>query len=141
MTSRLLITALALFLTACDIPGFSSAPDPRIAQRESDARAVGGACRHAMRGIEDCYTLNPKLSKTAIFTGWKEMDQYMRDNKIEGVRSTAKTEAEEVVVDDKKPKADAKEKPASDAKAKPDETGPRASLAAKPKIIEKPAGK
>jgi hypothetical protein len=23
-----------------------------------------------------------------VFTGWKDMDQYMRDNKVEGIRST-----------------------------------------------------
>jgi hypothetical protein len=31
--------------------------------------------------------MNEKASKSAIFTGWKDMDQYMRDNKIEGVES------------------------------------------------------
>lgn len=144
MTPRLLITALALLLTACEIPGFGSAPDPRIAQRESDAKAVGGACRLAMRGIEECYGLNPKSSKSAVFAGWKEMDQYMRDNKMEGIRPVAvKAEPEEVVVDDKKPKADAKEKPAGDAKAKLDEADPKAKTSpkAKPKVIEKLAGK
>jgi hypothetical protein len=81
MTPRLLlIPAIALLLAACDIPGMG--PDPRIAQREADARAIGGACRHALRGIEDCYRLNEKASKTAVFDGWKEMDQYMRDNKM-----------------------------------------------------------
>jgi hypothetical protein len=24
------------------------------------AKAIGSACRHALRGIEDCYTLNEK---------------------------------------------------------------------------------
>ena len=78
--------ALALLMTGCDqlaaIPGMG--PDPRIAQREEEAKAIGGACRHALRGPEDCYALNPKASKSAIFAGWKEMDQYMRENKIEG---------------------------------------------------------
>ncbi|MFN9470511.1 hypothetical protein [Acidovorax sp.] len=53
-------------------------------QKDTEARAIGGACRHALRGVEDCYTLNPKAPKAAVFDGWKEMDQYMRDNKIEG---------------------------------------------------------
>ena len=82
-------TALALLLAGCDqlaaIPGMG--PDPRIAQREEEAKAIGGACRHALRGPEDCYALNPKASKSAIFAGWKEMDQYMRENKVEGVPS------------------------------------------------------
>jgi len=83
MTPRLLlIPVLALLLTACDIPGMG--PDPRIAMREAEGKAIGGACRYAVRGIEECYQLNPKALKTAIFDGWREMDQYMRDNKIEG---------------------------------------------------------
>ena len=54
---------------------------------EAEAQAVGGACRHAMRGLEDCFTLNPKAPKAAVYAGWKEMDAYMRENKIEGVPS------------------------------------------------------
>lgn len=80
---RLLLTiTFALLLAACDIPGLG--PDPRIAQREADGKAVGGGCRYALRGIEECYQLNPKAPKTAVFEGWKEMDQYMRENKLEG---------------------------------------------------------
>lgn len=84
MISRLSITALALLLAACDIPGMG--PDPRIAIREAEGKAIGGACRQALRGIEDCYALNEKSPKTAIYNGWKEMDEYMRENKIEGQR-------------------------------------------------------
>lgn len=59
--------------------------DPKIAQREAEAKAIGSACRHGLRSIEDCYSLNEKASKSAVFAGWKEMDLYMRENKIEGV--------------------------------------------------------
>ncbi len=52
--------------------------------KETEAKAIGGACRHAQRGPEDCYTLNPKAPKAAVFDGWREMDQYMRENNIEG---------------------------------------------------------
>ncbi|HRL99374.1 MAG TPA: hypothetical protein PLE22_08000 [Acidovorax sp.] len=79
-------TAAALLLSGCDkIPGLG--PDPRIAQREAEAKAIGGACRHALRGLEDCYTLNPKAAKASVFAGWKDMDAYMRENKIEGTPS------------------------------------------------------
>ena len=79
-------TAAALLLSGCDkIPGLG--PDPRIAQREAEAKAIGGACRHALRGLEDCYTLNPKAAKASVFAGWKDMDAYMRENKIEGTLS------------------------------------------------------
>lgn len=73
-------------LAGCDqVPGLG--PDPRVVQREADAKAIGGACRHAMRGLEDCYTLNPKATKASVFAGWKDMDGYMRENKIEGTPS------------------------------------------------------
>ena len=80
---RLLAFSSILLLTACDkIPGLG--PDPRIAQREEEAKAIGGACRHALRGLEDCYTLNPKAPKALVFAGWKDMDAYMRENNIQG---------------------------------------------------------
>ena len=83
---RLLAFSSILLLTACDkIPGLG--PDPRIAQREEEAKAIGGACRHALRGLEDCYTLNPKAPKALVFAGWKDMDAYMRENNIQGTPS------------------------------------------------------
>ena len=76
-------TALVLLLSGCDkIPGLG--PDPRVAQRDAEAKAIGGACRHALRGLEDCYTLNPKAPKAQVFAGWKDMDAYMRENNIQG---------------------------------------------------------
>jgi hypothetical protein len=118
MNARLLIALSALLLAACEIPGLG--PDPRVAQREADGKAIGGACRHALRGIEDCYRLNEKALKTAVFEGWKEMDIYMRENKIEGIppkEVAAEAEpVEEVIVDDKKTKSVAsKDKPAGKA--------------------------
>jgi hypothetical protein len=107
----MMIICVALLLSACDIPGMG--PDPRIAQREADGKAIGAACRHALRGIEDCYNLNARAPKTAVFEGWKEMDQYMRENKIEGIppKQASAPEEEEVVVEDKKTKSIAKDKP------------------------------
>ena len=102
MFLRLLIPLTVLLLAGCDLPGMG--PDPRIAQREAEAKAIGSACRYGLRGIEDCYSLNEKSSKAAIFTGWKEMDEYMRENKIEGISVTlVKVESEEKVFEDKKP--------------------------------------
>lgn len=80
-----LIAAAVLPLAGCEIPGLG--PDPRAVQREAEAKAIGGACRHALRGLEDCFTLNPKAPKAMVFAGWKEMDLYMRENKIEGTPS------------------------------------------------------
>ncbi|HVR49858.1 MAG TPA: hypothetical protein VMS38_08975 [Pseudorhodoferax sp.] len=72
-----------LLLAGCEIPGIY--PDPKTVAREADAKATGGGCRHALRALEDCYTLNPRASRAAIFAGWREMDQYMRENKIDGL--------------------------------------------------------
>jgi hypothetical protein len=87
MIARALLCALTVSLAGCDLEALLA--DPKVVQREADSKAIGGACRYAMRSIEDCYTLNEKASKAAVFTGWKEMDQYMRDNKIDGVESKA----------------------------------------------------
>ncbi len=111
MSTRLLIVLAALLLAACDMLGLG--PDPRIAQKEAEAKAIGGGCRHGLRSIEDCYTLNKGINKAAIFDGWREMDAYMRENKIEGAKSTlalpppvisAPAPAEEVITESK-PKA------------------------------------
>ncbi|MDP1690986.1 MAG: hypothetical protein Q8L49_03335 [Burkholderiaceae bacterium] len=55
------------------------------ARKEAEGRAIGGACRHAGRAIEDCFALNKRADKAALFAGWREMNDYMRENKIEVV--------------------------------------------------------
>ncbi|SHN05427.1 hypothetical protein [Rhizobacter sp. OV335] len=84
---RHLISALLLStaaLAGCDMLGVDSA-EKLAAAREADGRAIGGACRHANRAIEDCYTLNKKADKASVFAGWRDMNDYMRENKIEPV--------------------------------------------------------
>jgi len=76
--------AASLWLAGCDQLGIET-PQKSAAKAEAEAKAIGSACRHAVRAIEDCYTLNPKAEKSAIFAGWREMDEYMRENKLEGV--------------------------------------------------------
>ncbi len=73
-----------LMLSGCDQLGIET-PQKAAERVQADAKAVGGACRHALRAIEDCYTLNPKAEKSAVYAGWREMDEYMRENKLEGV--------------------------------------------------------
>ena len=105
LSSLALTLLLATVLTGCDLAALLA--DPRVAQREADARAVGSACRYGMRSIEDCYELNDKASKSAVFAGWKEMDQYMRDNKVDGIPAKIAHSADEPVVE-AKAKADTK---------------------------------
>ena len=92
----LLLPLGAALLSGCleQVPGLG--PDPRTVIRENEAKAIGSACRHAMRGIEDCYTLNPKAPKAMVFQGWKDMDAYMREHKLDGTPSvfTKKPESE-----------------------------------------------
>ena len=120
-TRHLLVSCAVLLLAGCEIPGVY--PDPKMLAREADAKATGGACRHALRGIEDCYTLNPKATRSAVFDGWKEMDTYMRENKIEGVASVVKIPsatppADEEAVTASKEEAAPKAKEARSGKAK-----------------------
>jgi hypothetical protein len=91
MPRRALI-ALIVFasglLAGCDMLtgalGIES-PEKVAAARDADGKAIGGACRHAGRAIEDCYALNKKADKAAVFAGWRDMNDYMRENKIEPV--------------------------------------------------------
>ncbi len=106
MKRRLATLSFALLLAAlagCDQITELMA-DPRVAQRAAEAKAIGSACRYGVRSIEDCYAMNDKVSKAGIFEGWKEMDQYMRDNKIDGIPSTASKApgaVEELIADSK----------------------------------------
>ena len=108
--------ALALLpLAGCEIPSLPQ--DPRVVQREAEAKAVGGACRHALRGLEDCFTLNPKAAKAQVFAGWKEMDQYMRENKLEGAPSVlTQLEQKPAAAPARSPEGDEEDPPRSSRK-------------------------
>lgn len=89
---RILVLAVLLSLTGCDqLKERAGIPDP--VRVEAEGKAIGGACRHAGRGLEDCYRLNPEASKPAIYAGWKEMTEYMAKNNIEAVEPTIPPEA------------------------------------------------
>ena len=57
----------------------------KIARTEAEGKAVGGACRQSGRAIEDCYSIYSWLPKAPIYEGWRDMDAYMRDNKLETI--------------------------------------------------------
>lgn len=78
------VPACLPLLAGCEQLGFEN-PEKVAALKEADGKAIGAACRHAGRAIEDCYALNAKAQKAAVFAGWKEMNDYMRDNKIDAV--------------------------------------------------------
>lgn len=118
LTFLAMASTFALTLGGCDAVTALMA-DPKAAQRIADSKAIGSACRYGLRSIEDCYALNEKASKAYVFEGWKEMDQYMRDNKIDGIASKADKAPPPVeeIIDEKAgdPTAKTKPKPADKA--------------------------
>ena len=85
MHLRLYLLLVPFALSACEQLGLDDQAKIAAA-READGKAVGGACRQTDRALEDCYSLNPKAQKAAIFAGWRDMDGYMRENKIESIK-------------------------------------------------------
>lgn len=88
MIQRLFIVLALLTLTGCDqVSQKLGLEDPakKEARLEPEAKAVGSACRHSGRAIEDCYSIYSWLPKAGIYAGWREMDSYMRENEIETV--------------------------------------------------------
>ena len=83
----LLAAALSVPLSGCDAiqqqMGIDTAA--KAAREEAEGRAVGGACRQSGRAIEDCYAIYSWLPKASIYEGWRDMDAYMRENKLETV--------------------------------------------------------
>ena len=79
-----LIVAVSALAAGCDMLGIES-PEKLAAAREADGKAIGGACRHAGRAIEDCFVMYRKADRAAVFAGWRDMNDYMRENKIEPV--------------------------------------------------------
>ena len=88
LRTRLLVLLCAPLLASCDmLYDVLDIPDPerRAAAAEAEGRAIGGGCRHSGRALEDCYALNPQVSKSAIFAGWREMNDYMIENNLSEV--------------------------------------------------------
>lgn len=89
MITRLLLVCIALLpLAGCDqVNQKLGLEDPakKEARVEAEAKAVGSACRHSGRAIEDCYSIYSWLPKAGVYAGWREMDEYMRANQIETI--------------------------------------------------------
>jgi hypothetical protein len=80
----LAIVFAASGLAGCEMLGIES-PEKVAAAKDAEGKAIGGACRHAGRAIEDCYVLNKRADKAAVFAGWREMNDYMREYKLEAI--------------------------------------------------------
>jgi hypothetical protein len=142
MPSRLPVLAIAAAvlvpLAGCDQLGIESAT-VTAARVEADGKAVGAACRHGGRALEDCFALNKRTDKAAIYAGWREMDDYMRENKIAAV---APALGPAVAKGDKSEKPDKADKPDAEDDASAGAAQPadaKASAADKPAAAEKTA--
>ena len=54
--------AVASLVAGCDMLGIESA-EKTAAAREADGKAIGSACRHAGRAIEDCFAIYKKADR------------------------------------------------------------------------------
>ena len=80
--------ALSAGISGCDIIQQQMGIEDQAAKAalaDAEGKAVGGACRQSGRAIEDCYSIYSWLPKSSIYEGWRDMDAYMRDNKLETV--------------------------------------------------------
>lgn len=87
-TRHSLIFTIVLALVGCDQVNQKLGLEDTVkkeARLEAEGKAVGSACRHSGRAIEDCYAIYTWLPKAGVFEGWREMDTYMRENKIETI--------------------------------------------------------
>jgi hypothetical protein len=64
--SPILLVACATLLSGCNLMGGESA-ELLAARKEAEGKAVGGACRHAGRAIEDCFALNKRADRASVF--------------------------------------------------------------------------
>ena len=80
------LVATACLLSGCEALGIETATQIN-AKKEAEGKAIGSACRHAVKSIEACFGAYPRAGKAAVFAGWREMDQYMRENAVVGMPS------------------------------------------------------
>lgn len=129
MIKQISTLLILLSLAACDQVGQKLGledPAKKEARMEPEAKAVGSACRQSGRAIEDCYSIYSWLPKAGIYAGWRDMDEYMRENKLEtiipqlpppegpGAKKKKKTTEEAA------PEGEAKTKPEAGSKAEPE---------------------
>lgn len=94
-----------LALAGCDQLGIESA-SAVAARRDAEGKAIGAGCRHASRSVEQCFESNKRADKAAVFTGWREMNDYMRENKIDAQPAAADPAAADVAVASSDERAD-----------------------------------
>jgi hypothetical protein len=138
----LMVAGAATMLSSCDLSQI-----PGLAGKLSmeDSKAVGAACRHSGRALEDCFALNPNTYQSGVFEGWRDMNDYMLANQIEVVKPEIRTSAfkQEKASVDSHGAQGVPADPGSDPVSKPDEAVPLAQGRQRwqPKGIDDPAAK
>ncbi len=80
---RYAMLVLLIALAGCD--RITGAAD----QKNSDAEAIGYACRVSFEKPEDCMKANDGQSTTAILAGWKAADKDISDKTLDPNMGTA----------------------------------------------------
>ncbi|QNB06614.1 hypothetical protein G5S34_07420 [Herbaspirillum frisingense] len=109
-----LISAVSLSLSACDYVSSFTKPKQTPEEAKAEGIALGAGCRQAGQSLEDCYQRNPDALKAGIFTGWKDMHEYMAAKGIQTVTPPTPAPAADPAKDDAKGK-DGKDKDAKDS--------------------------
>ncbi|MBB5019988.1 hypothetical protein HNQ59_003296 [Chitinivorax tropicus] len=98
-------------------------------RKQREAKAVGAGCRLSGRSLEDCYKRNPRADRAEVYSGWREMHDYMMQKKIDNIAPPAdepkpdpKTEAAEEDQGKDKPAAKEGDKSAEAEKGKTTES-------------------
>lgn len=84
MKCFLLVLFLFVVLLVCEQLGIDDFVKI-VVVKEVEGKVIGGVCCQVMWVLEDCYVLNFKVQKVVIYVGWCDMDEYMCENKIEGI--------------------------------------------------------
>lgn len=136
MTAMMRIAPLLLIpflLAGCDVvKDRMGVKDP--AKVEAEAKAVGASCRLSGRGLEDCYNLNPASPRAPIYAGWREMNEYMAERKMEAQPPVLDEEGKPIAMQDEAATATGKE-PAKEA-GSPKEAGKTAAKDAKAEVSQ-----
>lgn len=82
-------------------------------------KAMGASCRQTGRSLEECFRRNPEADKAQLYSGWREMHEYMNKHKLETMAPPPEPVASAAVAakpgskpDEKKPEEEG-HKPAS----------------------------
>ena len=84
------VAGAATMLSSCDL---SQIPGLTGKLSMEDSKAIGAACRHSGRALEDCFSLNPNTYQSGVFEGWRDMNDYMVANQIEVVKPEIRNSA------------------------------------------------